>query len=157
MVGAVVRREERETLAIVISRVERRLGLMLALLVLGIVGILGGVVGQPVVQYLTGSELEISAGMEGAACGSHLEWQMESREVQAGSRITVINDSTYWQIPVVIERAQSDGSFKTIAESPVLRGGERWTQTLWRGGTYRIVSADQTQRAAGLETTISVE
>jgi hypothetical protein len=157
MMGTALRRNERDTLSLVMIQVERRLGMALALLLLGIAGILVSVGANPVLQYLTGPEIRIAAAMEGEACGSHLEWAMESRVIEAGSKVTIANDSVYWQIPVIVERQQSDGSWDTVAESPRLRGGEEWTHTFWRGGTYRIVSADQTQRLAGLETVISVE
>jgi hypothetical protein len=157
MVGTALRRTERDTLTRALIRVERRLGMALALLLLGIAGILVSVGANPVMQYLTGPEMQIAAGMEGEACGSHLEWSMESRQIEAGSRVIILNDSVYWQIPVIIERQQSDGNWEKVAESPKLRGGESWNHTFWRGGEYRIVSADETQRLAGLETVISVE
>lgn len=157
MLGATMRRNEGDTLSLVMVRVERRLGLMLALLMLGIAGVLASIGAGPVMQYLAGDEVRISAGMQGEACGSHLEWDMESRTIAAGSKVTIANDSTYWQIPVVIEREQSDGTFTVVAESPTLRGGESWSHTFWRGGTYRISSADETQRLAGLDSAISVE
>jgi hypothetical protein len=157
MTGTALGRTERDTLSLVIVRVERRLGMALALLLLGIAGIVVSFGAGPVVQYLTGPEIRIAAGMEGEACGSHLEWLMDSREIEAGSKVTIANDSTYWQIPVLIEREQSDGSWDRVAESPKLLGSESWTHTFWRGGTYRIVSGDETQRLAGLDTVISVE
>lgn len=157
MTGTTLARGERDMLSLMMVRVERRLGVTLALLLLGITGILVSVGASPVVQYLTGPELLISADMQGEACGSHLEWLVDSREVAAGTKVKIANDSTYWQIPVIIEREQSDGSWDRVAESPKLRGGENWTHTFWRGGTYRVVSADETQRLAGLETIISVE
>jgi hypothetical protein len=157
MTSTTLGRNQQDTLSLVIVRLERRLGMALALLLLGIAGILVSVGANPVMQYLTGPEIRIAAGMEGEACGSHLEWSMESRRIESGSRVTIVNDSVYWQIPVVIERKQSDGSWERVAESPKLRGGESWNHTFWRGGEYRIVSADETQRLAGLETVISVE
>ncbi len=157
MLGATMRRNERDTLSLVMIKVERRLGLMLALLMLGIAGVLASIAAGPVVQYVAGDEVRISAGMQGEACGSHLEWEMESKSIAAGSKVTIANDSTYWQIPVVIERQESDGSFRVVDESPALRGGESYSHTFWRGGTYRISSADETQLLAGLETVISVE
>lgn len=157
MVGTAFRQRDRDTLTLVIERVERRLGLALALLVLGALGIVGSVLAAPVVQYLSGPPMLVSAAMEGEACGSHLNWSLESREIAAGTQVEILNDSVYWQIPVMIDRQQADGSWDTVAESPVLRGGESWTHTFWRGGTYRIVSADETQRLAGLETVVSVE
>jgi hypothetical protein len=157
MIGVAIRRRDQESLALAVLRVERRLGVALALLLLGIAGILISVGVNPAMQYLIGPEIRVSAGMQGEACGSHLEWEMESRQIDAGSKMTIANDSTYWQIPVLIDRQQSDGSWKTVAESPKLLGGEEWTHTFWRSGTYRIVSADETQRLAGLETLISVE
>jgi plastocyanin len=157
MVGSAIRRTDREALSMVMIKVERRLGMALALLLLGITGILLSYGAGPVFQYATGQEMRISAGMEGAACGSHLEWTMESRQIAAGTTVTILNDSVYWQIPVIIEREQSDGSWKHVAESPVLRGGDSWSHTFWRGGAYRIVSADETQRLAGLEAVVSVK
>jgi hypothetical protein len=157
MFGITKRGNDRDTLSLVVIRVERRLGFVLALLMLGIAGILASIGAGPIIQYASGEEVLVSAGMEGQACGSHLEWQMESREIAAGSRVTVLNDSVYWQIPVVIERQNSDGNWEPVAESPTLRGGESWNHTFWRGGAYRIISADETQRLAGLETAISVE
>ncbi len=157
MIGTALQRNERDALALVMVRVERRLGMVLALLLLGILGILFSAFASPVIQYVTGPEVRISAGLEGEACGSHLEWTLDSRQIDAGSKVTILNDSTYWQIPVVVERQASDGSWKTVAESPVLRGGESWTHTFWKGGAYRIASADETQRLAGLDTLISVE
>lgn len=157
MFGTGIRHHDRDTLSLVMIRVEHRLRLVLALLMLGIVGILASVGAGPIIQYTSGSEFTISAGMQGEACGSHLEWEMDGRKIPAGTRATILNDSVYWQIPVVIERQQGDESWDVIAESPVLRGGESWNYTFWRSGTYRVVSVDETQRLAGLETTISVE
>lgn len=157
MLGARIRQSDGDTLSLVMIRVERRLGLVLVLLAVAIVGVLASVVAGTVVQYIAGDEIRMSAAAQGEACGSHLEWEMESRMVPAGSTVTIANDSTYWQIPVVIEREQSDGTFRAVNESPTLRGGESWRHTFWRKGTYRISSADETQRIAGLETVISVE
>lgn len=148
---------ELDGLSLALTRVERRLGWAMAVLLLGILGLLGGFFGQPVVQYFGGNELRVAAGVEGAGCGSHMEWVAETREISAGSRVEFANDTVYWQIQVQVERKQSDGSYQLVAESPGLRGGESWTHTFWRSGEYRIVSADQTQRLAGLETVISVQ
>jgi plastocyanin len=157
MIGVAIGRRKQDTLALTVLRVERRLGVVLALLLLGITGILVSVGVNPVMQYLTGPEIRVAAGVQGEACGSHLEWEMDSRQINAGSKVTIANDSTYWQIPVQIDRQQSDGSWNTVAESPKLLGGDEWTHTFWRSGTYRIVSTDETQRLAGLETIVSVE
>lgn len=157
MVGTALTGRERDTLALTMWRVERRLGIALALLLLGILGIVVSVTANPVIQYAFGTDVAFVASMEGAACGSHLEWSTDSDRIAPGTRVTFVNDSTYWQIPVVIERQQNDGAFTAVAESPVLRGGESWNHTFWRGGTYRIMSADDTQRLAGLDTVISVE
>jgi hypothetical protein len=158
MFGANVRAVDRgDTLSIVMIRVEHRLRVVMALLVLGIAGILAGTVSGPAIQYVTGPEFTIAAAVEGEACGSHLSWEMDSRTIPAGTQATILNDSVYWQIPVIIERQQSDGDWNVVAESPVLRGGESWDHTFWRSGTYRVVSGDETQRLAGLERTISVE
>ena len=157
MRGATMRRNEGDTLSLLMIRVERRLGLVLAILMLGIAGVIASIGAGPVIQYVAGDEVRISAGMQGEACGSHLEWEIASRTIPAGSKVTIENDSTYWQIPVVIEREESDGTFRAIDESPTLRGGESWSHTFWRSGTYRISSADETQRLAGLESVISVE
>lgn len=157
MLGTGIRHHDRDTLSLVLIKVEHRLRLVLALLMLGIAGILASVGAGPIIQYTSGPEFTISAGMQGEACGSHLEWEMDGREIPAGTRATILNDSVYWQIPVAIERQQSDESWKVAAESPVLRGGDSWSYTFWRSGTYRVVSVDETQRLAGLETTISVE
>jgi hypothetical protein len=146
-----------EGLAAVLSRVERRLGVALAVLLMATLGMLGAYFGQPVVQYLGGNELRVTAQAEGAGCGSHLEWSFEQAEISPGTRVTVVNDTVYWRIPVVVERLQSDGQWSAVAESPGLLNGESWTQTLWRTGDYRIISADATQRLAGLETVISVK
>jgi hypothetical protein len=154
---SVSRTVEMDGLSSVLKCVERRLGIALALLLLGIIVILGLTVSQPVTQYLFGPQMQISAAIEGEGCGSHLEWEMESREIAAGSRISVTNDAVYWMIPVVIERMESDGSFRVVAESPSLRSGESWSYTFWKRGDYQISSADATQRLAGLETTISVK
>ncbi len=157
MFGTGIRQNDRDTLSIVMIRVEHRLRFVLALLMLGIAGILVSFGAGPIIQYASGSEFTISAGMQGEACGSHLEWEMESRTISAGTRATILNESVYWQIPVIIERQQRDGTWDVVGESPVLRGGERWNYTFWRSGTYRVVSVDETQRLAGLEASISVE
>jgi hypothetical protein len=157
MLGTGIRTSDRDTLSIVMIRVEHRLRLVLALLMLGIAGILASVGAGPIIQYTSGPEFTISAGMQGEACGSHLEWEMDGRVIPAGTRATILNDSIYWQIPVVIERQQIDETWDVVAESPVLRGGESWNYTFWRSGTYRVVSVDETQRLAGLEATVSVE
>lgn len=157
MTGTVLGRAEGDTLSLAIGRVQRRLWVAMALLLLGIMGVMASIGASPVIQYLTGPEVQIAAGMEGAGCGSHLEWLMDSPRIEQGSKVTVLNDSTYWQIPVVIERRQGDDTWSPVAESPVLSGGESWSHTFWRGGEYRISSADESQRLAGLDTIISVE
>jgi hypothetical protein len=156
MASVGILRGDADTLALATSRVERRLGIALALLLLGIAGIVTSVLAGPIIQYAAGPEIRIAAGMEGDACGSHLSWAIESRELAPGSRVEIVNDSVYWRIPVVIERERSDGSLEIVAESPVLDGGQSWTHTFWRSGSYRIASADETQRRAGLDLSISV-
>jgi hypothetical protein len=148
---------EMDTLADALRRVERRLAIALALLMLGIVGILGFTLSQPAVQYVLGSTTPIAAVVDGAGCGAHLEWDMGRGEIEAGSRVEISNDTVYWRIPVVIEREDSDGTFRKVAESPPLQDGESWKYTFWRGGEYRIISADETQRLAGLETAVTVK
>ena len=137
--------------------IERRLAIALALLMLSIIGILGLTVGQPAVQYLFGSEMHVPAVVEGAGCGAHLEWDMETRSIDAGTTVTFANDTVYWRIPVVVERHIGGEQYERIAESPALQGGEEWSYTFWRGGEYRITSADETQQLAGLDRRISVE
>jgi hypothetical protein len=137
--------------------IERRLAIALALLLLSIFGILGLTVGQPAVQYMFGSGMQMSAIVEGAGCGAHLDWDVPSRTIDAGTRVTIENDTVYWRIPVAIERQVSGDQYVVVAESPQLSGGETWDYTFWRGGEYRISSADETQRIAGLETVISVK
>jgi plastocyanin len=148
---------ERDGMSSVLARVERRLGFALAILLLSIVGIAGAHYGQPLYQYVGGSTMVVSAQMEGAGCGSHLEWESPRKEIDAGSRVEFQNNTVYWQIPVVIERMHSDGTYSVIAESPNLRGGESWIHTFWRTGEYRIVSTDENQMRAGLEMVISVK
>lgn len=147
---------EMEPFPSILTRVERRLGAALALLLLGIFGILGATVAQPVVHYLTGSPMQVAAALDGAGCGAHLSWESESQEIASGSRVTFVNATTYWTIPVVIERKTSDGTYEVVARSDGLRDGESWKHTFWRKGDYRIISADETQRDAGLETVLTV-
>lgn len=147
---------EMEPFAGILRRVERRLGAALALLLLGILGILSATVAQPVVHYLTGSPMQVAAVLDGAGCGAHLSWESESREIAPGSRVTFVNDTTYWELPVVVERKASDGSYEVVARSEGLRDGESWKHTFWRRGDYRIISADETQRNAGLDLVLTV-
>ena len=143
-------------LAPVMQRVERRLGIALFALVASIIAILAGTVGQPAAQYLWGEPSHVSAGIQGAACGSHLVWTVEDQRVAGGTKIEFENASEYWQIPVQITKLEPDGTEKIVAESPVLKPGETWTQTFWWRGEYRIISADEYQRAAGLDAMIVV-
>lgn len=157
MLRSAPRTTEIEALGQVVRAVERKLGLALALLAVGIVAILALSFGQPAYQYMMGPEVPLSAAAEGAGCGAHLEWSGVDGPVSQGSRVRFTNETEYWLIPVAIDRRGSDGNWSRIAESPKLRAGESWTHTFWRDGEYRVTSSDDVLRYAGLEREIAVE
>lgn len=148
---------EMETLGQVVRAVERKLRVALLVLALGIAATLVISFGQPVFQYLAGEEIHYSAAAEGAGCGSHLEWRSDAAAIEPGSRVRFTNDAEYWQLPVVIDRRESDGTWTRVAESPKLRSGESWSHTFWNGGVYRVTSSDAVLRYAGLDAEIVVE
>jgi hypothetical protein len=156
MQSMITRQRGLDGLAGVVSQVERRLWLALAVLLISIIGILGFTLVQPAVQYAFGPEHRFSAVLAGDGCGAHLDWEATETIVPRGSRVAFANQSVFWQIPVIIERKAGDGTFEAVAESHAVKPGEAWNYTFWRSGHYRVVSADDTQRAAGLETLISV-
>lgn len=148
---------EMEALGQAVHAVERKLGVTLLVLALGIAAILAISFGQPVFQYLAGGEIHYTAAAEGAGCGAHLEWRSDASAIEPGSRVRFTNDAGYWQIPVAIDRRDSDGTWTRMEESPKLRSGESWTYTFWRGGEYRITSSEDVLRYAGLDDEIMVE
>ncbi|MFW6075313.1 MAG: cupredoxin domain-containing protein [Chloroflexota bacterium] len=151
------RLHEMETFSQVVRAVERKLGVALLVLALGIAGILALSFGQPAFQYLAGGESHFSAAAEGAGCGSHLEWRSDTATLESGSRVRFTNDAGYWQVPVAIDRQETDGSWTRVAESSKLREGESWSHTFWQDGVYRLTSSEDVLRYAGLDTEIVVE
>jgi hypothetical protein len=157
MTGIVTRRQAPEmSVRLTITRVERRLLIVLCLLAVAIALMLGPVVGQPAWQYLTGSDVTVAAVMEGAGCGSHLEWAMGSEPIQRGTTVRFENQTVYWQIPIVIEKQNSDGTIEVVATSPPIKDGESWSYTFWRAGDYRVVSGQEVQQLAGLDKIMKV-
>jgi hypothetical protein len=134
-----------------VTRVERRLIAASAILIAAAVLMLGPTIGHPVAAYLGGAETTVVAVMDGAGCGSHLEWTAPAGVVRRGTTVHFENQTVYWQIPIVIERLDADGTSDVVATAPPIKDGERWSHTFWRSGDYRVVSAQEVQQLAGLD------